>query len=183
MGMVRMDIRNIVVSNGPIPSAIILKPHSTDGDDSRAEVLPINVGVVESSSIGAGIEHRRRARPMTHDLFLDVLDKLGARLESVSITSVEGPTFKASLTLTDADGRTTSVDSRPSDAMALAVRRDAPILVDERVLSTAAVPDFDSIRKEERDHELAEFHDFLESISPEDFVAASQGGGTGDTKA
>ena len=166
--MVRMDIRGIVVSGGPLPSAVVLAPRD---DTGMRGVLPISIGTVESSSIGMGLKGGSRPRPMTHDLMLDVIDRLGGTLESVSIVRVEGTTFYAVLTLTTDQGDIVSVDARPSDALAIAVRCHAPIFVDEKVLQTASVPDFDGVRKAEQESELSAFHDFVENLSPEDFTA------------
>lgn len=163
-----MEIRGIVVSGGPIPSAIILSPAEDSG--MRGE-LPISVGTFESSAVGMGLKGHDHPRPMTHDLMLNVIESLGATLESVSIVRVEGRTFFATLTLTDTQGETIVIDSRPSDALALAVRRHVPIFADEEVLQTASTPDFDGVRKAEQEVEMSAFHDFVENLSPEDFTA------------
>ena len=169
MNMVRMSIRSIVVSGGPVPSALVLAPAKEERGGDWG-VLPISIGAVESSSIGMGVAGKKLPRPMTHDLLLDVVERLGAKLESVSITRVEATTFYANLTLTDVKGETLSVDARPSDAIALAVRRHVPIFASEEVLRTASIPDFDGIKRQEQEQELEEFHDFVEQLSPEDFT-------------
>jgi bifunctional DNase/RNase len=106
-------------------------------------------------------------RPMTHDLFKSVLDDLAVRLERVEITELHDGTFYAEIEL-DRDGTKTRISSRPSDAIALAVRfgADIPIFVDENVLEEAGVL-FDADEEEEQ---VEQFREFLDQVSPEDFA-------------
>lgn len=189
--MVEMRIKNIIVGSGPFPSAVVLTPLSSDGDDTpdapaiaasdsaweaaetdpeqTRNLLPIAVGTVEAACIGTGVDDIERPRPMTHDLLANVIAALGASIESVSITRVEGSTFFATVDLTDATGATHHIDARPSDAIALAVRTEVPILVSEDVLEQGGMPNFTAIKKGEESRELRKFHEFVSNLSPEDF--------------
>lgn len=118
-----------------------------------------------------GVDKTAHERPMTHDLLQSVITTLGASLERVAIVDVHGTTFFAQLRLVAPTGEELAVDARPSDAIALAVRMHAPIYADERVLDTAALPDFDAVERSEREREEAAFHEFVEGLSPEDFRA------------
>lgn len=169
MAQIRMDIQSIVVGAGPVASLVVLRPRQ--GDAESLGKLPIRIGSVEAAAISMGIDPSKAAkRPMTHDLMRSVIQSLGATLTRVIITRVQDTTFFAQLQLSAASGETLWVDARPSDAVALAVRMHAPIFAEESVLSTAALPDFDSVERDEREREEAAFHDFVEGLSPEDFA-------------
>jgi bifunctional DNase/RNase len=127
---VEMRIRGLLVdpvNNTPI---VILKDANSD------TVLPIWVGVFEASAIQMEIEKVSTPRPMTHDLIKNVLSGLDAHVHKVVVTELKDDTFYAVIWM-ERDGRIISVDSRPSDAMALALRVDCPIYVDEEVLKTS----------------------------------------------
>ncbi len=137
------------------------------GAGRLAGVLPIYIGGPEATSIHQAIEGIEPPRPLTHDLFVDVLEELGTRLERVVITEVRDHTFYAELHLVSS-GRTTVVSSRPSDAVALAVRIGCPIFASEAVLDAAGqAPEPDP---EDADEIIDEFRDFIENINPEDFA-------------
>ncbi len=116
------------VSNMPI---IILK--SEDGES----VLPIWVGIFEANAIAMELEKINPPRPMTHDLLKNVIDEVSAGLEKVVITELRDNTFYALIYLTSG-GRSLAIDSRPSDAIALALRSSAPILIEERVMEQSS---------------------------------------------
>jgi len=167
MALVRMDIQSVVVGGGPMASLVVLKPRLGDGDTSTQ--LPIRIGRVEAAAISMGVDNSAHKRPMTHDLMQSVISQLGASLGNVTITNVEGTTFYAQLRLVATTGEDVYVDARPSDAIALAVRMRAPIFASDEVLSTAALPDFGSIERDEREREAEAFHEFVQNLSPEDF--------------
>ena len=178
--MIEMTLKNLIVGGGPIPSAIILAPASADeGETGDAETsdmaLPINVGSVDAANVARAVESEEAKRPTTHMLLGDTVAALGATLESISITRVEGATFYATLDITSATGETHHIDARPSDAIALAITADRPMFATREVLDCAGTPDFDAIAREERTREEAEFHDFVEGLSPDDFKAPKQG--------
>lgn len=168
MALRRMDIEGVVVGEGPIASLVILRTHESLGSCESLQ-LPIRIGTVEATAITMGVGGRTSGRPLTHDLLRSVVDSLGARVNEVRITSVEGTTFFAQIDILTTDGAHVLVDSRPSDAIALAVRTDTPIFAEDSVLSTAALPDFKGVEEHERQQELEEFHNFVENLSPEDF--------------
>lgn len=194
MALRLMDIRSIVVGGGALSSLIVLVPATDAQDDEKAETaadgeaagsegdsdglearqdalptLPIRIGSVEAAAISMGIQHDTTTRPMTHDLLLSIVEALGGHVEDVRVVDVRGTTFFAQVNVVDRDGVPHLVDARPSDAVALAVRVGCPILADDEVLSTASLPDFGSVEQEEQKQSLADFHSFVESVSPDDF--------------
>ncbi|GAB4252474.1 MAG: bifunctional nuclease family protein [Thermoleophilia bacterium] len=130
--------------------------------------LPIWIGHPEAAAILMKLQDTDLPRPMTHDLLTNVIENLAARLDKVLVTELRENTFYASLHLTAA-GREESieVDSRPSDAIALAVRTDAPIFAALDLLEANGI-EFDP-ESEDVEDLVQEFREFLEDISPEDF--------------
>jgi bifunctional DNase/RNase len=129
---VEMKIRGLMmdpVTNMPI---VILK------DVNGATVLPIWVGVYEANAIALDIEKVSTPRPMTHDLIKTLLHGLDTNVRKVVVSELKDDTFYAVIWL-DRDGDLISVDSRPSDALAIALRLDCPIYVDETVLKSSKV--------------------------------------------
>jgi bifunctional DNase/RNase len=136
-------------------------------ESDGARYLPIWIGAVEASAIAFEQQGVQTPRPMTHDLLRDVIGALGGELKQVSITELRDDVFYAELQF--ADG--TTVSARPSDAIALALRTETPIVGDESVLATAGI----SIPEED---EVERFREFLDTISADDF-AGSEGGPAG----
>lgn len=165
--MVRMEIQTVVMGGMQMPSLIVLK--RAGEDDAQQIHLPIRIGPIEAAAITSGIEAQEKKRPLTHDLLSDLIDRLGARLMSVNIVDVQGTTFFASLQLIRADGSRTEIDCRPSDGIALAVRKGVPIYAREQVIETATMPDFQKVKKATEEQEIQAFHDFVENLSPDDF--------------
>lgn len=163
----RMDIQTVVVGGGPISSVIVLRLHDPRGISSLS--LPIKIGTIEASAISLGIDQESTERPLTHDLLRSVLDSLDADIKSVRIVGVRGTTFFSQIELISKEGEHIYVDARPSDAIALAVRTNAPIFADESVLEIAAAPDFTDVEKDVHAQEFEEFRQFIEGVSPEDF--------------
>src|SRR5271169_6646409 len=129
---VEMKIRGLMmdpVTNMPI---VILKENDSES------VLPIWVGVYEANAIALEIEKVSTPRPMTHDLLRNLLVGLQATVRKVVVTELRDDTFYAVIWL-DRGGEIISVDSRPSDALALALRMDCPIFVEEEVLKTSKI--------------------------------------------
>jgi bifunctional DNase/RNase len=160
----------------PGPSILVLQPTEDVGKKQNGRVVPIWVGVSEATQLGIALEHVRFARPMTHDLFLDALTNLDSVVESVVIDDVQGPTFFAKLKLQH-HGRTITLDARPSDAISLALREQAPLYMTEDVLEKASFPFLFNVNDEEE--ELEEFRDFISHIAPEDFNPSADGGASG----
>jgi bifunctional DNase/RNase len=155
--LVKMTVRGLAldpITNMPI---IILK----DAEDRKA--LPIWVGIFEANAIALELEKIATPRPMTHDLIKNILDHLGATVQQVIINDLRDNTFYAIIEIS-VNGSRIAVDSRPSDAIAIALRVNAPILVDEAVISKAKNIDV-SDEKEENDR----WREWLENLKPEDF--------------
>ena len=152
---VEMKIRGLLmdpVTNTPI---VILR------DSGSETVLPIWVGVYEANAIALEIEKVTTPRPMTHDLIKNVLAGLDAPMHKVVVTELKEDTYYAVIWM-EREGKIISVDSRPSDALALALRVDCPIFVEEEVLKTskkaAATPESTS----------EELRKWLEGLNDED---------------
>ena len=128
--------------------------------------LPIWIGHPEAAAILMKLQNAELPRPMTHDLLMSILGHLEARLERVLVTELRDNTFYAILNLETGTGRM-EVDSRPSDAIALAVRADAPIFASSELLESNGI-EFEQ-EMEDTEEMVKEFHDFLDHISPEDF--------------
>lgn len=145
--MLQVNIQGLMVDPYNRAHIVILR------DDEDSEMLPIWIGNAEANAIGAALEEHRPPRPMTHDLIHNLLETLGTRLLSVVIHDLDNNTFFAKLHLFRDDGEVT-VDARPSDAMALALRADCPIFVDTRVFEKS---------------QSSEVEAWLENLKPEDF--------------
>jgi bifunctional DNase/RNase len=164
--MVPVMIETLVVGIPPSPSVIVLRPIDSASGGSR--VLPIWIGPTEAASIGIALEGQPRIRPMTHDFLANIIQALHADIQRVVIDRVEGSTFFATVTL-DQSGESIDIDARPSDSIALAVRTQSPLFVDEDVLNSSSFPYMFS-NNENRETAMEEFKSFLDSISPEDFA-------------
>ena len=138
--------------------------------EGRHRLLPIMIGSPEASAIHNALEGVVPQRPLTHDLMVNVVAALGAELESVIVTEVRDHTFFAELHLRT-NGGPKVISSRPSDALALAVRTGTPIYANEDLLDEAALDAPDEMAEQEEEAILDEFRDFLEEINPEDFEA------------
>lgn len=154
-------------------SGIVLDPQSRtpilvlrDMDDRRA--LLIWIGPPEANSIMLVLENIKLSRPATHDLMTNMLKSLKAELKSILIHDMKDSTFFAQLVLNN-NGKEITVDSRPSDAVALALRSDVPIYVSEQVMASSSIP-IDQSKDEE---EAAKFKNFIDSIKPSDFFKGS----------
>lgn len=138
----------------------------------RPRRLPIRIGEAEATAISRGVDAKKTRRPKTHDLFKTTIEALGAELLCARITKVSGTTFYAQLVLRAADGSEVCVDARPSDAIALAVRFGVNVLASEEVLEAASMLDFREVEQAVKASELADFHKFVENVSPDDFKQA-----------
>jgi len=153
---VEMKIRGLMmdpVTNMPI---VVLKDMSGDA------VLPIWVGIYEANAIALEIEKVTTPRPMTHDLIKVLLMGLEASIKKVVVSELKDETFYAMIWL-EREGRLMSVDSRPSDALALALRHDCPIFVDDKVLQSSK--NSSTVSEKVNDDELRKW---LEGLNDED---------------
>src|SRR6266568_8421185 len=126
--------------------------------------LPIWIGAMEATAIAFALQGIVTARPMTHDLLKNVLEELTVRIDRIVITELRDGTFYAVIQM-QRNGTSYEVSSRPSDAIALAVRVNVPIFANEDVLSEASI-----IIKDEEEQEVEKFREFLDQVTPEDFA-------------
>ncbi len=159
--MIRLSLIGVrveVPTNQPI---VLLR------EEEGSRFLPIFIGSPEATAIVYALQGMETPRPMTHDLFKTVLDDQAVRLVRVDITELHDGTFYAEIEL-DRAGTTSRISSRPSDAIALAVRYggDIPIYADESVLDEAGV----LFEADEEEQEVEQFREFLDSVTPEDFA-------------
>ena len=132
--------------------------------------LPIWIGHPEAAAILMKLQSQSVPRPMTHDLLSDMLEQLGAQVVRITVTELRENTFYAQITVTQ-DGTEIEVDSRPSDAIALAIRAEAPIFAADRVIEESAIEfEGEDVDEEKLEAEVAKFKHFLDEVTPEDFV-------------
>ena len=159
--MIRLSLIGVrveVPTNQPI---VLLR------EEEGTRFLPIFIGSPEATAIVYALQGMETPRPMTHDLFKTVLDGLDVKLLRVEITALHDGTFYAEIEF-ERDGTRSRISSRPSDAIALAVRfgAEVPIYADEGVLDEAGV----LFEADEEEHEVEQFREFLDNITPEDFI-------------
>jgi bifunctional DNase/RNase len=172
-----MTIESIRVSLMNYQRVVILKEKAAD------RYLPIWIGPAEADAIAVRLQEVSVARPLTHDLLRSVIDALGAQVNCIVVNDLSNDTFYARIIL-DVDGKSLEIDSRPSDAIALAVRVQVPIYAEESVLEKAGVvldkegeitpaveatsEPLTKVNAEELE-KLSPFRDFIESLDMEDF--------------
>ena len=173
--MIEMSIESIRVSLLNYQRVVILKEKTAD------RYLPIWIGPAEADAIAVRLQDVSVARPLTHDLLRSVIDALGGQVNCIVVNDLANDTFFARIML-DVNGKSLEIDSRPSDAIALAVRSQVPIYAEEKVLEKAGVlldkegevsaeqineamakPSPEELEK------LSPFRDFIDSLDMEDF--------------
>ena len=132
-------------------------------DPKTFRFLPIWIGTIEAVSIAYAQEGYVHPRPQTHDLLIDIVESLNASITEVCISDIKDKTYFAEITLNTLEGNVT-LSSRPSDAIALAIRSDSKITVDNDLFNSNSI-----ILIEENNEEIQEFKQFIDDISPEDF--------------
>ena len=175
--MIEMSIEGIRVNLANYQRVVILKEKEAE------RFLPIWIGPAEADAIAVRLQDVSVARPLTHDLLRDVLEKLGAKVDSVTVNDLADDTFYARITLR-VNGEALEIDSRPSDAIALAVRAQVPIYAEDAVLEKAGVLlDKDgqpvdgggtqqepiSKANEEELQRMSAFREFIEGLDMDDF--------------
>lgn len=194
--MIRVDIESIMMANGPMPSLVVLREREGAlHEESPLRALSIQTGAFEAAAIGKGIDGDAPARPITHDLLLNTVQSLGGRVERVEISRMDAPVFYATVVLessagneagaacesqdstcepggagrgADATPSEIKIDARPSDALALAVRSNAPIYVEDDVMNRAgsagpiAAP-------QDSEQDLDSLDDLIKNLTPDDF--------------
>lgn len=161
--MIALDVVGVRVelpSNQPI---VLLK------EKEGTRYLPIWIGANEATAIATALEGVQPPRPLTHDLMRSVIDAAGALAVRVVITEMRDSVFYADLAL-DVTGEEVQVSSRPSDAIALAVRTGTPIFAHPNVLEEAGV----HFEEEDEEDEVARFREFLEEATVEDFLGGGE---------
>jgi len=171
--MVEVVIDSIRVSLMSQQRIVILREANAD------RYLPIWIGVYEAESITIALQEVEVARPLTHDLVKNIFHQLNARVLRVEVVALRDDTYYGNI-VAEADGQTLHIDSRPSDALALAVRTHVPILVARSVMDSAGIipeEDMQEASKEEPtqaeeveggSERLSVFEDFLEKLNLED---------------
>ncbi len=175
-----MTVDSIRVSLMNYQRVVILKEKMTD------RYLPIWIGPSEADAIAVKLQGVNVPRPLTHDLLRSVIDTLGANINSIIVNDLKNDTFYAKILL-DVDGEQIEVDSRPSDALALAVRAQVPIYADESVLDKAGIlldtetgkPVIEEgeeiggrqpkVNDEEMKKKMSAFYDFINTLDLDDF--------------
>ena len=173
--MIEMSVEGIRVSLMNYQRVVILKEKEAD------RYLPIWIGPAEADAITVRLQEVAVARPLTHDLLRDVLEKLGAQVDSVVVNDLADDTFYARILL-NVNGERIEIDSRPSDAIALAVRAQVPIFAEDSVLDRAGVQldqegqpieasQQEPMKKvnEEELQRMSAFRDFIEGLDLDDF--------------
>jgi len=170
--MIEMSIESIRVSLMNYQRVVILKEKNAERN------LPIWTGPAEADAIAVRLQDVSVARPLTHDLLRSVIDALGAEINCIIVNDLTNDTFYARIVLY-VSGRSMEIDSRPSDAIALAVRANVPIFAEESVLEKAGVlldkdgekavgEELREVQPEELE-KMSAFRDFIESLDLDDF--------------
>ena len=194
--MIRVDIESIVMAAGPVPSVVVLRERKGGaGSGAPLRALSIQTGAYEAAAIGGGMDSDKAApRPIAHDVMLRTVQELGAKIERVEINRWEAPVFYADVVLDRGDGtgcrcshengegrdvdgdaaesraREIKIDARPSDALALAARSNAPIYVEDEVMNRAGSISLQSeTDPDSAKEELERFDEFVQGLSPDDF--------------
>lgn len=156
--MIQMEIGGLGFDPRNLSPLVLLK------DPDELNFLPIWIGIFEAAAIAMELQGIRPPRPMTHDLLKTFLEQFNCKVERVVITDVREGTFYAVVEMVDKENAKMSIDSRPSDAIALAVRVGAPIFVAEQVMMQAKL-----VNAEKDQEETKKFKEFIEGVRPEDF--------------
>jgi bifunctional DNase/RNase len=157
-----MKLSGLIMDSATHAPVIILK------DLEDKEVISLWIGLLEASAIAVELEKIDLPRPMTHDLVKNVLDSLNIKVLKIEIADLRDNTFYAYIHL-GMDGKTFTIDARPSDAIAIALRTKSPIYVDEDVIKKSKKMDLESIKEVGKTDESKELKDLLERMSPDDF--------------
>jgi len=158
--MIEMKVMGIALDTRTGSPIVVLN------DKENRKALPIWIGSAEASAIIRKIEDIPSSRPMTHDLFMDIADKTEFQITRIEINNVDEQTYFSSIFMYNEKlQKEIAIDSRPSDAIAIALRADVPIFVTANVLAAGAV----STDVEKDEQEAQEFKNFIKDIKPSDF--------------
>ena len=159
MSMIELYVMGIALDSRTGTPIMVLN----DKDNRRA--LPIWIGTAEASAIIRQLEGIDTSRPMTHDLIQAVMAEASLELIRVEINDLDSDTYFATLVLEDAEGNEKTLDARPSDAVAMALKNDCPIMATAHVFAEGTI----STDKSRDEEEAEEFRQFLNNIKPDDF--------------
>jgi len=155
--LIKMSLEGVRIEFPSQKPIILLKEENGD------RYLPIWVGSYEASAIALEISKIKTPRPMTHDLIVNIIKNVKISIDNIEITDIKNNTFYANINMKDANNNILKIDSRPSDAIAIAVRDKCNIFVSEHVLDSAG------LRIQSIDEEVKKFRNLLDHINPEDF--------------
>ena len=158
--------RSMVISGltvDPITNTPIVILKEVDGD----QTLPIWIGLLEATAIASELEGIKFSRPMTHDLFKDVMEMVNIEVRKIEVCDLKNNTYYALIHFSH-DGKEMTVDARPSDALALSLRLDAPIFVSEEVIRNSSQIDLKA-EAEDKSEKGKKWQEILEALNPEDF--------------
>ncbi len=156
--MIQLQIGGLGFDPKNLSPIVLLK------DAEEINFLPIWIGIFEAAAIAMELQQVKPPRPMTHDLIKNIIEKLEAKIQKVIISEVKEGTFFANIEILDKNQKKISLDARPSDAIALAVRAQVPIFVTEAVMMEAKL-----VNSEKDAEETKKFKEFLDNLKPEDF--------------
>ena len=160
---VEMELVSVEAPERPTRTPVVILREMS----GQRRLLPIFIGVPEAQAIALSMQNIETPRPMTHDLLKNVLDELGAQVERIVVTELREGTFFAKIVV-KSQGEVRSVSSRPSDAIALAVRIGSPIFAAEDVLDEAGRVEQDD--DEQAEQMVEQFRAFIDHVNPEDFA-------------
>ncbi len=160
--MIKVNVDSVKVSMISQHRVVVLK------EEDQERYLPIWIGPFEADAITIGLQSIQMTRPLTHDLLKSVIDNMDASVSHIRVNDLQNDTFYAEIVI-EANGRKLKIDSRPSDAIALAVRVDVPIYVADSVMDKAGiVPSEQEELTEEEADKLSAFRDFVDSLDIDD---------------
>ena len=160
--LIQMEVAGLALDPSGNSPILILK--SQEGE----RTLPIWIGIMEAASIAMALQNVEFPRPMTHDLFKNFIALTGAVMEKVDILDLKESTYFAQITFATKDGGTLVLDSRPSDAIALAIRTKAPVFVAEEVLDKSSTGQ-NTGEAADQSEEGMKWADYLAALNPDDF--------------
>lgn len=153
---IALDVRN----NHPL---VILN------DASKKRALPIWIGQAEAQAIARALEGFKAERPLTHDLMINIVKGLGFKVHHIEINDLNDNTYFSSIILENSVGGLVPIDARPSDAIAVSLRVDCPILISEKVFADGTIP----TELESQDDDTEAFKDFIQNVKASDFKLAN----------
>ncbi|MBI5893116.1 MAG: bifunctional nuclease family protein [Deltaproteobacteria bacterium] len=164
--LIEMKVSALAVDPYTNTTIVILK------DIGEKNALPIWIGFMEASAIAVELEKIKLSRPMTHDLLKEILKMLDVNVKRIEVNDLKDNVYYATIHLSfSAEGKEKLhlIDSRPSDAIALAIRTACPIFVDEKVIEKSRNIDLRKVKEFQKDGTSEDWKDILENLSPEEF--------------